>query len=1242
MADEFGIRLSVSAADLLKSINTALDAVNKDPSLQKLKLGVDTTEIDNAVKRLKTEISSITNNVSAPKVDLNVSGAVGKSVAESVKQSQNTQINEIAKDYIKTFNIVGQKGAETARDIREKFSTALTNVFDARNGGNVNEIKQTFNELISLTKTYTRSWRDSGAISYLNDLKDGLQGVVPVSKRVWEELKFVYGSARDARSALSQAFGMKGWRFDSGTDSYLKSLPDWIIREDTYAHEADGLNRLIDLMIRARAEAKNKINVFSDDTGAEKINAFIARVEELVNVRNRESESAKSAAQSEKQAISSMQSAAEVAQKLQTAMGSIWGERAGKYASDTISDISEYQNVVNALGQALDRISSAKNLDRGGALRALNESLGYFSAGGVTPQELVNELNSFAAAEQKTTEAIKSERNAVNSLNPELEKLIANKQKALSSTVVSNNKKTGNAKIGVDTGGLIKSINAAVRDINKNSSGSLAKIKISANETGLRSSIRQAVANINKSNSLDTTPVKMSVAFKNIKQAVKDLQAQLSGQTVQINAGASQNSPVGNAVSNAGKKVTEELKNQAQAQNNVGQAAKAAAQAVSDATDVEKTKTSDFNKALTGLENRIRSVGRAMSESVTKNAANENVSRTTKSGTNTANTTVRDKWDNGEWARVSTTDTTNIQAYRKELEQMEKVSIRLKSRLETVKSKCDDLGAARPIKGKEHIESIDKLYKEIDSDIITMMNSETREASVAQEQINSKIERLKALERQYRNEEYAATKLAAKDIGTIKAEELNNLNKFINNINGSSLSADKMREIRTEAQTLQNTLNAVNDKQGLTKFYNELDVAKSKFSEMTSEAKTFADIQKNIDSGLNKIGSLLGDGALFKSQGAPNGVEKYQAIITTLSRLETEYSNLKSQLKDGSSADEVAKVKERLVELQSQLAETVNSASALKSEFKQVNLPDNMLKKVAQTRALIADVMRKNDYGMGKVDTASGSGLTFRKEFENLNAELDRTPEKVDNINARVRTLQANMKQLGYEGKSLFTSIKELGAKFIKWTSTTLLITKVRMYIRQLFTTVYELDKSLIDLRKTFKGSTNDLNDFYFEANKLAKQMGVTTNEIIKQGSAWSRLGYSSNETMKKMAEMSSMFAAISPDMNTEQATDGLVSIMKAFDIAPNDVLDGILSKVNIIGNTKATSNGEIVEMLEKSSSAMKEANNTLEQTIALETAAVEITRDASSVGNAFKTVSMRIRGRLTLPPYKETYMLCA
>lgn len=50
------------------------------------------------------------------------------------------------------------------------------------------------------------------------------------------------------------------------------------------------------------------------------------------------------------------------------------------------------------------------------------------------------------------------------------------------------------------------------------------------------------------------------------------------------------------------------------------------------------------------------------------------------------------------------------------------------------------------------------------------------------------------------------------------------------------------------------------------------------------------------------------------------------------------------------------------------------------------------------------------------------------------------------------------------------------------------------------------------------------------------------------------------------MAEVSSIFSSISPGMDIETATDGLVSAMKAFNIEADDALDGIASKINAIG----------------------------------------------------------------------------
>ncbi len=50
MAEQFGIRLTVSSDDLAESINTALRGI-KPEFLDKVKIGVDTTEIENAIKK---------------------------------------------------------------------------------------------------------------------------------------------------------------------------------------------------------------------------------------------------------------------------------------------------------------------------------------------------------------------------------------------------------------------------------------------------------------------------------------------------------------------------------------------------------------------------------------------------------------------------------------------------------------------------------------------------------------------------------------------------------------------------------------------------------------------------------------------------------------------------------------------------------------------------------------------------------------------------------------------------------------------------------------------------------------------------------------------------------------------------------------------------------------------------------------------------------------------------------------
>lgn len=246
----------------------------------------------------------------------------------------------------------------------------------------------------------------------------------------------------------------------------------------------------------------------------------------------------------------------------------------------------------------------------------------------------------------------------------------------------------------------------------------------------------------------------------------------------------------------------------------------------------------------------------------------------------------------------------------------------------------------------------------------------------------------------------------------------------------------------------------------------------------------------------------------------------------------------------------------------------------------------------------------------------------------------------VKKLREEFRLLQSEARATGNVGKTAFQSFTSSMGTVARFAASYMSIYRVMNTLKEGVQTVVDLDTALVDLQKTSSASTSQLNAFYREANDVAKQYGTSTQQIIQGAADWSRLGYSLSES-KEMSKLSAQFAAISPGMSVDEATTGLVSTMKAFGIETDNVLDGVMSKVNAVGNGFALTNADIVTGLQNSSSAMAVANNSLDETIALITAGTEIVQDASKVGNGLRTISMRIRGRQFMPSHMETYEPC-
>lgn len=406
----------------------------------------------------------------------------------------------------------------------------------------------------------------------------------------------------------------------------------------------------------------------------------------------------------------------------------------------------------------------------------------------------------------------------------------------------------------------------------------------------------------------------------------------------------------------------------------------------------------------------------------------------------------------------------------------------------------------------------------------------------------------------------------------------------------------------------------------LSQLNSKIADTKAKFAEQISLKVDSGSIELSVEKANQRFEQLK---AIINNLGDDDRVK---SLKDDLSGLESEFKKL-HELQNTFKTDNMSD--EKLISAYDDFNKTLqsinNSLSTSSIKAKQFSQSIKDVNTEKQTLAKSNTLSNDIESWMNNNKAAAEQ---FGDRLREIQAQLHENTDPVllKRLSYEFANIKSEAKSAGLTVNSFGSSLKSAAMQFLGISSGVMVFRKVFQEIKKGCETVVELDTALIDLKKTSTASASELKDFFFEANEMAKQLGVTTKEIIQGAADWSRLGYNIDDA-KTMSRVSAIFNAISPDIDIETATDALVSAMKAFDIEAEDALDEIASKINIIGNTQAVSNGDIVDIITRASSAMAEANNSLEDMIALGTAATEITRDASSVGTALRTISMRIRG---------------
>ena len=256
-------------------------------------------------------------------------------------------------------------------------------------------------------------------------------------------------------------------------------------------------------------------------------------------------------------------------------------------------------------------------------------------------------------------------------------------------------------------------------------------------------------------------------------------------------------------------------------------------------------------------------------------------------------------------------------------------------------------------------------------------------------------------------------------------------------------------------------------------------------------------------------------------------------------------------------------------------------------------------------------------------------GTSIGNQLENLATEikvlknLDVNAEDVQRVTTEYERLRSLMYETNLSGKGELTKIATTISATFRRVFAGDVFYRLLMKIREVPKIVQEIDTAMTDLRRVTNETSETYDKFLSSAISKSKQLGATVTETIKATSSFGRLGYDLNEA-STLAQNALIYKNVGW-LDVETATNDLVSAMKAFNITAEDSLK-IVDTFNILGNKFALTSADVGTGLKQSASALSVANNSFEESAAMITAITEITQDASSAGNALKTLSLRIR----------------
>lgn len=246
----------------------------------------------------------------------------------------------------------------------------------------------------------------------------------------------------------------------------------------------------------------------------------------------------------------------------------------------------------------------------------------------------------------------------------------------------------------------------------------------------------------------------------------------------------------------------------------------------------------------------------------------------------------------------------------------------------------------------------------------------------------------------------------------------------------------------------------------------------------------------------------------------------------------------------------------------------------------------------------------------------------FGKDIENLQVRLQscNNIKIAKGIGEDFIIVTKRAKEAGVATKTFGDSLREQWDRYKSYLSVASVIMYATQAMRSMFEQVKAIDSAMTELKKVTDETDASYSKFMNNAADRAKAIGTTIDGLVSSTADFARLGYSFEDS-QGLAEVANIYAVVGDEIDSvEDATKSLISTMAAFKgeadgLSNSDFALSVVDKMNEVSNNFAISSGGLGEALERSASSLYAANNTLDESIALITAANTVVQDPTQVG---------------------------